>query len=146
MSYFTRLLTYLLSLVRFYLNRAIVRKFHFTMSVIADEPVPNYLGRKNQMTFNTAQMLPMHIAFADQFGAAFAVTPDAAPTWSTDAAVATLVVADDGMSAVAHPVAAGDAVVHVDALVGGVAFHADFSFTLEAFVPPPPVLVATTMS
>lgn len=78
------------------------------------------ITKVENMTLRIDQTLPMTLAFADKFGNP--VVPVGVPVWAvSDAALATVVAAVDGMSAVLTPVGplgAVDVTVVVDGVTG----------------------------
>ncbi len=89
-------------------------------------------------TINVGQTLPLSIRYLDTTGQPMTTppAPDAAPSWTnTDAAVATLTPAADGLTADALGVAAGSDVVDLTLMVGGVSFSASLDLTVDAVVP-----------
>jgi hypothetical protein len=77
----------------------------------------------------------MSIVYLDQNGNSMLTTPraDAAPTWSnTTPATETLKPSADGLTCEADAVAAGSDVVSLSISVGGAAFAASLSVTVEA--------------
>ena len=87
------------------------------------------------ITLNVGQSVPLTIAFLDQHGQPMATMPtlDAPAEWAnSNAAVDTLAVADDHLSATDTAVAEGTDTVTLSLSVGGVAFSATLDVTVAA--------------
>lgn len=85
-------------------------------------------------TVAVGHTIAMSIAFLDQNGNPMLAptVPDAPPTWTnTTPATETIVPAADGLSCVATAVAAGSDTVNLSATIGGKAFTASLSVTVD---------------
>ena len=82
-----------------------------------------------EITMKISQNLALTLAATDDAGKPGVL--DGAPAWAADAALATLVVADDGMSAILVPVMAGTVTVSASANSGGAALSASIDVVMD---------------
>jgi hypothetical protein len=107
------------------------------VGIILELPEPHECRERAHLmvTVTVGHKIECSIGFLDAAGNPMLVTPtpDAPPTWTnTTPATETLVAAPDGLTAVATAIAAGSDEIDLALSVGGVAFKALVSVTVQA--------------